>query len=815
MRMYAEVIIPLALPKNYTWLVPERFYNMVQVGMRVEVGLGKQKKYAGIVKRIHHEKPVAFEPKELLNVLDTAPILHPAQLQLWEWMATYYMCSEGEVMAAALPAHFKLSSETILVFNEAYGDDLSAFDADEYLVGEALQIRKELRITEVQQILDVAHVYPVIKRLLDQHVCYVWESLKETFVPRKDTFVLLDPRYQDEEALAKLMNEWTRAPKQLELLLAYLHFSKAEGVVTKRALLEKSGASDAQLKALIEKGILQVEKREVDRIRSLPPHITLDFTLSAAQKLAYEAIQKVFLQKEVCLLQGITGSGKTELYIHLIAEQIKQGGQALYLLPEIALTAQIIRRLQKHFGGYIGVYHSKFSQNERIEIWHKVKNGELKLVLGARSALFLPFSNLKLVVVDEEHDTSYKQHDPAPRYHARDAAIYYASIMQAKVLLGTATPSVETRFNATQHKYGYVTLNERFGQASLPAIELIDTKPEMAKTRAKVMISEALQQAIEKTISEKKQVILFQNRRGYLPFQICKACGWIPECRHCDVKLTYHKYSHKLHCHYCGTVYPPLVRCEACGSHDFSQQSFGTEKIEEHLQSLFPHARVARMDLDTVRGKHAHEQLIQQFEQQRIDILVGTQMVVKGLDFAHVQLVGILDGDSLLSFADFRVNERAFQLMEQVSGRAGRKDGKGKVMIQVMNTQHPILPLVQQHDYNAFFDQELPGRLQFGYPPYSRLIKLTFRHKNQDTVQAAARYFSGELQSQLGRFMVGPAAPVIHRIRNQYIMELLFKLPKASGSLLQNRAVILLQIATMHQQPAFKSVVVIPIVDPL
>lgn len=813
--MYAEVIIPLALPKNYTWLIPEKFLPVLEVGMRVEVGLGKQKKYAGIVKRIHNEKPAAFEPKELLNVLDASPVLHPAQLQLWEWLATYYMCSEGEVMAAALPAHFKLSSESILVYNEEAGEDLSALDNDEYLVGEALQIRKELRLSEVQQILDVTHVYPVIKRLLDKKICFVWESLKETYVPRKESFVTLHPDFSDEEKLAALLNNWSRAPKQLELLLAYLHFIRTEGTVTKKALLEKSGANDAQLKGLVDKGILVLEKREVDRIAYLPQALHINFTLSQLQEKVLHEIETAFKEKEVCLLQGVTGSGKTEIYIRLIAEQIKKGGQVLYLLPEIALTAQIIRRLQKHFGGYIGIYHSKFSQNERIEIWNKVKSGELKAVLGARSALFLPFKNLQLVVVDEEHDTSYKQHDPAPRYHARDAAIYYAGAVGAKVLLGSATPSLESRFNAFQSKYGFVSLMERYGGVSLPEIEIVDTKPQMQKEKTKVMISEALQLAITEALSDQKQVILFQNRRGYLPFQICKACGWIPQCRHCDVKLTFHKFSHKLHCHYCGTVYTPLVHCEACGSHDFSQQSFGTEKIEEYLQELFPAAKIARMDLDTVRGKHAHETLIQQFEQQRIDILVGTQMVVKGLDFEHVSLVGILDGDSLLSFADFRVNERAFQLMEQVSGRAGRKDGKGKVIIQVMNTQHPVLPLVQQHDYQQFFEKEIEARRIFVYPPFSRLIKLTFRHKNKDIAEGAARFFAAQLKPQLGSYMVGPAAPVVNRIRNQYLMELLFKIPKAVQSIQQSRDAILHQIAILHQQPAFKSVVVVPDVDPL
>ncbi|HTH31693.1 MAG TPA: primosomal protein N', partial [Lacibacter sp.] len=666
--MFAEIIIPLALPKNYTWSIPDRLQEQVRVGVRVEVEL-KKKRYAGVIKTLHNNKPAAFDPKFILNVLDVEPIIHEQQLKLWEWIANYYLCTEGEVMAAALPAHFKLSSETILIYNEEIGEDFSTLDHDEYLLAEALLIRKELKLPEVQQILDTSHVYPVVKRLIEKRVCFVWESLKETYSAKKETFVLLNPQYDNEEQLSELLNNWSRAPKQMELLLSYLHLIKTEGEVNKTALLKKSNASDAQLKGLVEKGILFLEKRAVDRLLNLPRNISIDFELAAAQEKALAEIRTSFETKPVCLLHGVTGSGKTQLYIKLIEEYIRKGKQVLYLLPEIALTAQIIRRLQKHFGGYIGIYHSKFNQNERIEIWNKIKSGEMKAVLGARSSLFLPFADLGLIVCDEEHDSSYKQQQPAPRYNARDAAAYYATLFGAKVLMGSGTPSVETYYNTQTEKYGLVELMERFGEGALPSIELVDTKPLFKQTKEKVMIAPALQEAIEKSLASDKQVILFQNRRGYTPHQVCKTCGWIPQCRYCDVSLTYHKFKHKLQCHYCGTVYPTVTTCEACGSHDFMQHNFGTEKVEEQLQELFPKAKIARMDYDTVSGKTAHDQLIQQFEQHRIDILVGTQMVVKGLDFEKVNLVGILDADSLLSFADFRVNERAFQLMEQVSGR--------------------------------------------------------------------------------------------------------------------------------------------------
>lgn len=810
--MYAEVIIPLALPKNYTWSVPVHLQEQVQEGCRVEVVLGKNKKYAGVVKRLHEEKSEVFDTKDILNVLDSAPIVHPEQMKLWEWMASYYMCSEGEVMAAALPSHFKLSSETVLVFNEEYGDDFSHLDHDEYLVAEALLIKKELKLAEVQDILDARHVYPVIKRMIEKKVCFVWEALKETYTPRKETYVVLNPVYDEEKRLADLLNNWSRAPKQLELLLSYLHLVKTAGEVTRGDLLQKSGASDAQLKGLAEKQIVRLEKREVDRLQYLPRDVRIDFTLTPAQQTALQAMQNNFEEKDVCLLHGITSSGKTQVYIQLMEQWLRKGKQVLYLLPEIALTSQIIRRLQKHFGGYIGIYHSKFTPNERVEIWNKVKSGELKIVLGARSSLFLPFQQLGLVIVDEEHDSSFKQQDPAPRYNARDAAIYYASLFRAHVLLGSATPSVESYFNAQSGKYGLATLEERYGGVQQPEICIIDTKTIVQKEQ-KVIVSPALHAAIDQSLGTGRQVILFQNRRGYSPYQVCQVCGWIPHCRYCDVTLNFHKKTNKLHCHYCGTVYPLVHTCQACGNHRFVQRNFGTERIEEHLEELFPQARIARMDVDSVRGKQAHDNLIQLFEQKKVDILVGTQMVVKGLDFEHVQLVGILDADSLLSFADFRVNERAFQLMEQVSGRAGRKDVQGQVMIQVANTQHPVLHFVQQHDYRALYAYEIEGRRQFFYPPFSRIIQLNFKHKMSDIAHDAAVAFADAMRPAFGKYLTGPAEPVVNRVRNQYLMELTVKLPR-DGALIQHcKQFILEQIAIMHNQPRFRSVVIIPDVD--
>jgi primosomal protein N' (replication factor Y) (superfamily II helicase) len=815
--LYAEIIIPLALPKNYTWQVPESFLEGLVPGCRVEVSL-KNKKYAGIVKRLFSEKPEAFDPRPIEAVLDAEPLIYPEQLALWEWISQYYMCSEGEVMAASLPAHFKLSSESTLVFNEMYGDDFSSLDHDEYLIAEALLLKKELKIPEVHQLLHGSAVYPVVKRLIDKSVCYVYETLKELYKPKTETYISLHPDYIREENLEALLNQdkkWSRAEKQMELLLSFLHIQKTEPEVSRSALLKKSGASDAQLKALITKNILVAEQRSVDRLRVLPRNIHIPFVLSAAQENALGSIQDHFKSKNVSLLHGYTSSGKTQVYIKLIEQQILENKQVLYLVPEIALTSQIVRRLQSHFGGWLGIYHSRFSQNERFEIWNKVRKGEVKILLGARSALFLPFTNLSLVIVDEEHDSSYKQQDPAPRYHARDTAIYYASLFKAKTLLGSATPSIESYHNAVSGKYGLSELLERFGQVAMPVIQIIDTKKFFQKDGSKVICTPVLQEAIQDSLNRKKQVILFRNRRGYSPYQVCKICGWIPQCKNCDVSLTFHKLTNKLLCHYCGTSYPPVNTCAACGNHEFIQRNFGTEKIEEELGTIFPDAHIARMDVDSVRGKTAHDMLIKQFEQQRVDILVGTQMVVKGLDFDHVDLVGILDADSLLNFSEFRVNERAFQLMEQVSGRAGRRDGKGRVMIQVANTKHPVLQWVMGHDYKSFYEKETAARHQFSYPPFSRIIRITFKHKMQDIVHDAASVFALHLHREFGNFLTGPGEPVIARIRNQYIMELMLKLPKNGSTIAFAKQVIQQQRAILQNDRKFRSVTVTPDIDPV
>ena len=809
------MIIPLALPKNYTWAVPENMQAAIQPGIRVEVVLGKNKRYAGIVKKILPAKPEAFQPKDILNVLDTEPLVYPQQLKLWEWIAQYYMCSEGEVMQAAIPANLKLSSESILIWNEERSYDFTDLSDSEYVVAEALEIKKELRLSEVQQLLDASNVYPVIKKLIEKGVCHVWEELKDKYKEKTETYITLNATYHNEDHLADLLNNWSKAPKQMELLLSYLHLIKTEGEVTQAMLLKKSNATAAQLKGLCDKGILLAEKRATDRIRTLPKNIQIDFSLSAAQEKSFAEIKDSFSTAPVCLLHGVTASGKTEIYTKLIEEYILQGKQVLYMLPEIALTSQIIRRLQKHFGGYIAIYHSKFNPNERVEIWNKVKNGETKVVLGARSSLFLPFKDLGLIIADEEHDASYKQQEPAPRYHARDAAIYYASLSKANVLLGSATPSIESYYNCEQKKYGLVKLAERFGQVELPQIEIIDIKKVPTKEKDKTALTPALITAIETSLQQKKQVILFQNRRGYSPYLICNTCGWIPQCKHCDVTLTYHKAKNTLTCHYCGTSYPVINTCAACGSHNFTQKNFGTEKIEELVAETFPHAKISRMDYDSVKGKNDHDALIKLFEQQRIDILVGTQMVVKGLDFEHVNLVGIVDADGILNFTDFRVNERAFQLMEQVSGRAGRKDGKGAVLIQVSNIHHPVLQFVKEHDFTKLFAYEISNRKQFDYPPFTRLIQVIFKHKEKHIAEEAANIMMQGLKKDFGNQCNGPAQPVVDRVRNQYLWEILIKLPKDATRINLCKKEIQQQMIIIQSNKRYRSVTILPDVDPV
>lgn len=818
-RCYAEIIIPLHLPQNYTWEIPQYLAQEATIGLRCEVAL-RNKKYTGIIKRLFDQAPVGFTPLPIFSILDKMPIVTPVQLKFWEWMADYYQCSEGDVMQAAVPSNFKLSSESVIRLEEDRVDqpldaDLD-FSDEEYLLAEALHIRRELRFPEIQQILEGTKVYPVVKKLIDRGICYIEETLKQKYREKKATFIGFHPKYLNPANLESLLNEWKGAPAQLKILMLLRHMTVDEPEVLQSALLKKAEVSSSTLKALVDKNMLVSQSRSITRLATLPPFIDMDFTFTKVQQTAYDQLAQLMQQKKVNLLHGVTASGKTNLYLKLIEQIISAGKQVLYMLPEIALTSQIIRRLQRHFGGHVAVYHSRFNPNERVELWEKVQNNEVQVILGARSALLLPFNDLGLIIVDEEHDSSYKQQDPAPRYNARDAAIYYGSLYKhCPVLLGSATPSLETYYNATQGKYGLVGLHERFENVAMPVIELDNLSTLPREIPRPVLISPELELQIQATLKAHKQVILFQNRRGYSPYQICNTCGWIPQCKHCAVSLTYHKGRNKLVCHYCGTEYPLVSTCIACGGHDFQHKKFGTEQIEEAVATLFPTARVARMDYDSVKGKYSHDAMIQLFESQKIDILIGTQMVVKGLDFEQVSLVGILDADGLLSFADFRVGERAFQLMEQVSGRAGRKDGKGRVLIQVSNINHPVLQFVKNHDYLGMYHLELAQRKAFHYPPFTRLIRLIFKHRENQIARQAAAVVASALNRHAAIEVLGPAPAPIERVRGQYIWEILIKVPKAPGQLTQCRRIIDQQTAILHANKTYARVLIAADVDPL
>ena len=676
------------------------------------------------------------------------------------------------------------------------------------------KIENDITLDEVQKIVQEKSAWKIVNSLIDKKLVSVYENLYENYKPKKENFVFLVEEYQPEEKLKLLFEILEKAPKQLHLLLTYLHLVKTEKNVLQADLLKHANASQPQLKALCEKGIFEVKKLEVDRLQTEYKGELIENVLSEIQQKAYEEIQLGFAEKKPVLLKGITGSGKTHIYFQLIKDCIQQGKQTLYLLPEIALTTQIIRKLRATFGDKIGIYHSRFSNNERVEVWQKIQHQKYDVVIGARSALMLPFAHLGLIIVDEEHDTSYKQQDPAPRYHARDSAIYLANQAEANIVLGSATPSVESYYNAKQNKYKLVELAARFGEGKLPAIHFIDSKKEQVEKRMKGIFSQTLIDEIQKSIQAKKQVILFQNRRGYSPFLQCTTCGWVPQCKYCDVSLTYHKVTDQLHCHYCGSKSPIIKICLACGGNRILAKSFGTEKIEEEIKQQFPNARVQRFDWDAMRTKNKYQEIIRLFEKQEIDILVGTQMVVKGLDFEHVNLVGVLNADSLLSYPDFRVNERVFQLLEQVSGRAGRKDGDGNVFIQAYKVNNPTLLKVQEHDFENFFLEELAGRKDFQYPPFTRLIKITLKHRDQKTVLDAAQKLGLDLAELPKTILFGPAEPPIARVRNLFIQEILLKINRDSEHVKLIKSVLKEKISMLNITKNFSTVNVQVDVDP-
>jgi primosomal protein N' (replication factor Y) len=787
---YVSIVLPLALPKPYTYYVPEEWIAMVQPGVRVEVQFGKNRHYTGIVVDVHHEAPTTNKIKSILAVIDEQPIVLYNQLLFWRWMSEYYACSLGEVMNAALPANLKLASETVVTLSPLFQGDFMGLNDKEYMVTEALTIQNELSIEEVKQIVQQKTVYDLIRRMLDKKIIYLKEDLKEKFKPKTIACVRLQEPYASQpETLQAAFDLLSRSTRQVEALMAYIQIARQKNIVRKEEVCQAAKVESTVLTAMEKKGIFELYQQEVSRIGGYGNDLSDADPLSEQQERAIHEIKERFAEKNVVLLQGVTGSGKTRVYIELIQEAIARGEQVLYLLPEIALTTQIISRLQKVLGDDVAIYHSRLNHNERVEMWNAVLDGKA-MVLGARSALFLPFKNLTTIIIDEEHDPSFKQQDPNPRYQGRDAAIYLAKLYGAKVLLGTATPSVESYFNAQGGKYGLVKMSERFGKLQLPETLIVDVRQEMKQRRLQAHFTTTLIEAMKATLARGEQVILFQNRRGFAPTYRCDICDWHSECIHCDVSLTYHKSQNNLKCHYCGYQTKLPKACPACGSAQLTLQGFGTEKIEDDLKIYLPEAKIGRMDLDTVRTKNAHAQIINDFEEGRINVLVGTQMVTKGLDFEHVGLVGILSADQLLQFPDFRAGERAFQLMLQVAGRAGRKHEGGKVLIQAQNTAHPVLREVVENDFFSFIQRELQERHQYKYPPYYRLIRITLKHKRPEILNEAAQKYGHYLYAKLGDRLRGPAVPYVSRVRGYYIMDFLIKLEQKPALIAQTKLLI-------------------------
>ena len=789
---FIDVILPLSLERNFTYAITKAEADFIKRGVRVAVPFGKNKVYTGIVYDIHYKEPSAYEAKSIHSILDEYPVVNQFQFKLWEWMSGYYLCSMGEIMRAAMPNAFLLESETIISLNPSTKFDITSLKDDEYLVCEALQLQSSLKVDEINAIIDRKNSFPVLKRLLDQKVIALEQELSEKYKPKLIRCVRLHPNYQHDNALQELVETLKSAAKQREIVLSYFNLANATKQIKVSDLKTKSKATSTQIKILIDKQVFEEYHYQTDRIQFQDSDDDASTDLNTYQETALEEIDSLFETKNIILLHGVTSSGKTEIYVKMIESILADGKQALYLVPEIALTSQLVQRLQKYFGNQIAVYHSRYSQNERLEVWNHVLNQSenARVVIGARSSVFLPFSNLGLVIVDEEHEQSYKQFDPSPRYHARDTAIVLAALFKAKTLLGSATPSLESFFNAKkENKYGYVTITKRFNNVLMPEIELVDLTDKYKRKRMTGHFSDRLISEIKATLEAESQVILFQNRRGYSPVVSCNTCGHTPECPNCDVSLTFHQYKNQLRCHYCSHTMAMQQYCGACGGVEIDSKGFGTEQIQEEIEAIFPEAKVARMDLDTTRGKYSYDRIIASFENKEVDILVGTQMVTKGLDFRHVKLVGVLNADQLINFPDFRAHERSFQLLQQVSGRAGRTDERGKVVIQTYNPHHTILQQVSVNDYESMFLEQLEDRRIYKYPPYCRIIKLTLKHKDYSKVNEGAEWLAVSLRHVFKENVLGPEFPVVSRIRNQYHKNILLKIPQ-NQSLVKTKSVL-------------------------
>ena len=821
MEKFVDVILPLPLQASFTYALPPEMDGQVQIGCRVVVSFGRKKFYTGIVRNVHYLKPQEYEVKEVSAVLDEHPILVPLQFRFWEWLADYYLCTQGDVYKAALPSGLKLESETVVEYNPDF-EAAEPLSEREQKVLDLLAVEPEQTVTRLEKESGLKNMLAVVKSLLEKDALFVKEELKRTYKPKTETRVRLTEAARNERRLHFFFDELQRrAPKQLDLLMKYIELSGCLGErevreVSKAELLKRSGATPAVFSGLVDKGVFEVYQQEVGRLETVSQAVMSLNELNVHQQRAFDEIRASFRVKNVCLLHGVTSSGKTEIYIHLIDETVRQGKQVLYLLPEIALTTQITERLKRVFGSRLGIYHSKFPDAERVEVWQKQLSHEpYDIILGVRSSLFLPFQRLGLVIVDEEHENTYKQQDPAPRYHARNAAIVLASMCGAKTLLGTATPSVESWYNATEGgKYALVELKERYKEIQLPEIIPVDIKELQRKKRMNGPFSPLLLQYVREALEQKEQVILFQNRRGFAPMIECHTCGWVPKCKNCDVSLTYHKGLNQLTCHYCGYTQPVPRQCPACEGVDLRNRGFGTEKIEDDVKAIFPEARVARMDLDTTRTRAAYERIIHDFQQGRTDILIGTQMVSKGLDFDHVSVVGILNADSMMNYPDFRAYERAFQLMAQVAGRAGRKNKRGRVVLQTKSIDHPIIPQVMHNDFEGMVAGQLAERQLFRYPPYYRLVYVYLKHRNEQLLDVMAQTMAAKLRAVFGARVLGPDKPPVARIQTLFIRKIVLKI-ETNAPMARARQLLVQVQQEMVAEDRFKSLIVYYDVDPM
>lgn len=810
---FVDVVLPLPVANRYTYRVPLELEAGVALGKRVVVQFGKRRYFTAVILNIHSHPPKGYEAKYILEILDEWPLISPEMIRFWEWMATYYMCTLGDVMHAALPAALKPESQTHISLHADYTPDSVELSDKEYLLVEALLQQQPLEIDQAEDILNQKNIFPILKSLVQKEVISLSEALDADYQPRTLSAIRLGEAYRQEAAIETLFQQLEKKVAQLNVLMAYLVLRQDQEHVSKSALLQHSQTGESPLKTLIQKGILEYYRYKPDPFSGKPGDVQV-FTLNEAQQLAYNGVKSQFEHHDVVLLHGITSSGKTHVYVKLIEEQLDQGNQVLLLLPEIALTSQIVFRIRKYFGEEAIAFHSRYSMSERVEMWMRVKQNKVKIIIGARSAVFLPFHQLGLVIIDEEHESSYKQQDPAPRYHARDAAIYLAHSRGCKTLLGSATPSFESYYNAQQGKYGLTTLNARFGDIALPHIQTADLAEEKRVRTMYGHLTSVLHDKIKQTLDKHQQVILFQNRRGYAPVLECQQCHHIPKCQNCDITLTYHKYNDSLKCHYCGYTLPLMKNCVACGSHLVDLKGFGTEKIEDELKVFFPEARIARLDFDAAKGKNGHHEIIRSFEAHESDILVGTQMLSKGLDFGKVTLVGIVNADQLLFFPDFRAFERAYQLLTQVSGRAGRGSIRGEVVIQSSVPHHYVIQEVMAHRYDVMYVNSIDERKQFGYPPFTRLIKLTIKHKDLKTANHAAFEVYQRLQKRLGDRLIGPESPFVSRIRTYYVKEILVKLDRDSKYLQATKKYISDHIQQVLTMPDYKRCLIYADVDP-